>query len=127
MLTGIRWQWIALAFVVALLATGSIFWTTPYAELSLPNSLLTWALALVVMAAVIARVPGRAGILVATIVVGGAVPAANAARVFVDVTRDPTSHNLWPIELFMSGTVGGACAAAGALAVSLWNRIFGKP
>ena len=118
--------WLVVAFALAFFAIGSVLWTTPYSEISLPNTLLTGVLVAVVVAAVVARVFGRAGFLVATLVVGAAVPAANAVRVFVDTVNDPTSHNLWPIELFMSGMVGCACAATGAIAVTLWNRTVGK-
>lgn len=121
-----RRPWLVTAFLAALLATGSILWTTPYSRLSLPNALFTGMLAVVVLAAAVARVAGRVNFMVAAVLVGAAVPVANAARVFVDVTNDPTSHNLWPIELFMSGTVGFACAAMGALAVTLWNATFGR-
>lgn len=122
----VRRPWLVMAFLAALLATGSILWTTPYSRFSLPNALFTGMLAVVVLAAAVARVAGRVNFIVATILVGAAVPVANAARVFVDVTNDPTSHNLWPIELFMSGAVGFACAAMGALAVTLWNATFGR-
>lgn len=118
--------WLGVAFAVAFLAVGSILWTTPYKDISLPNSLINGMLVLIFVAAVIARVFGRAGVLMTIVVVGMAAPAANAVRVFVDTTNDPTSHNLWPIELFMSGMVGCACAVAGTLAVTLWNRTLGK-
>ena len=39
------------------------------------------------------------------------------------VTRDPTSHNLWPFELFAWGTLSLILFGA----VSVARRIFGRP
>jgi hypothetical protein len=36
-------------------------------------------------------------------------------RILIDTTRDPTSHNLWPLEILMFGT--GSIAIMGVLAV----------
>ena len=45
-----------------------------------------------------------------------AVPAALMGfvvlRIVVDVARDPTSHNLWPFEVLMYGTISLAIMAA---------------
>ncbi|HEX5830649.1 MAG TPA: hypothetical protein VFY16_06695, partial [Gemmatimonadaceae bacterium] len=46
---------------------------------------------------------------------GGAVPTAVLARVVMDGVRDPTAHNLWPLEIVIAGLVGLGCALAGAL------------
>ena len=49
-----------------------------------------------------------------------ALPAAAAVfvvlRIAIDVARDPTSHNLWPFEVLMTGA--GCAVAVAALAVS---------
>lgn len=119
-LLGVRW--LGLAFALAFLATGAMHWTIPYAKVSLPNSLVHPPLALVLVAAVIARTKGRAGFLMSTALTGVAVVAAIAARVAVDTTNDPTSHNLWPIELFLGGMLGTAVAAAGALIGGIWIK-----
>jgi hypothetical protein len=37
-------------------------------------------------------------------------------RIAIDVARDPTSHNLWPFEVLMTGA--GCAVAVAALAVS---------
>jgi hypothetical protein len=110
-----RRRWLVIAFAIAFLAIGAMHWPIPYSEVSLPNSLLGPGLALVVVAAVLARRLGHASFWVATIVVGAATPAAIAARVVVDTAADPTSHNLWPFELILGGMVGSVCAALGAL------------
>lgn len=51
-------------------------------------------------------------------VVGGSVPSAVLARITVETTNDPTSHNLWPLEL-IAALVGGACSSAGTLVGNL--------
>jgi|SRR5688572_4122540 len=118
----VRHGWLAAAFVLAFLATGSMHWTLPYSEVELPNSLLRPALIGVLVAAMVARVFGRNGFLITTLVIGAAVPAAIAARVMMDTATDPTSHNLWPFELFLGGFVGHACAALGSLIVLPWVK-----
>lgn len=113
--TSARAGWLVIAFAMAFIAIGAMHWTIPYSEVELPNSLFGPGLALVVLAGALARIAGRARTLVAILVVGSAAPAAIAARVVVDTTNDPTSHNLWPFELFLGGMVGYACAALGSL------------
>ena len=78
--------WLALAFVIAFVATGVAHWPVPYSQVSLPNSLMGPGLIAVALAAVMARVYGRA--------------------------------------IFLSGIIGFACAATGAVMATLWNRVF---
>lgn len=102
------------AFVVAFLAVGLPYWPLPYAQVSLPNSLSIVSLAVVFVLAAALCAATRATIRQAC-VVGAAVPAVIAARVIVEVARDPTSHNLWPFELVIGAVVGLAVAGGGAL------------
>jgi hypothetical protein len=53
------------------------------------------------------------------LVVGAAVPAPILARIVVDTTKDPTSHNLWPFEVIIAAVIGALCSSAGALIGSL--------
>lgn len=39
-------------------------------------------------------------------------------RIVIDVARDPTSHNLWPLEIIMFGT--GSLAIMGTLVAARW-------
>jgi hypothetical protein len=48
------------------------------------------------------------------------------ARVVVDTTRDPTSHNLWPFELVIAFLVGLAGTVPGTLIGSVFRRMLGK-
>jgi hypothetical protein len=44
-----------------------------------------------------------------------AVMAFVVGRIVVDTSRDPTSHNLWPLEIVYSGAAGFALIAVLAL------------
>ena len=58
--------------------------------------------------------------------IGLAAPAMAMARVAVETSRDPTSHNLWPLEIIIAMAVGFSVAFAGALLGGLLTRLF-KP
>jgi hypothetical protein len=44
-------------------------------------------------------------------------------RVGVETSRDPTSHNLWPFEVVIAGSIGFAGALLGVAAVRIVQRI----
>jgi hypothetical protein len=84
--------------------------------------------------------PGLAvlGVIAALLVVGGAasagrafllmsacLPAAVMALVAVDTWEDPTSHNLWPLELVFAFVVGVVPVLGGVLAGLLLRRLAG--
>jgi hypothetical protein len=48
------------------------------------------------------------------------VPLAVLARVLVESSRDPASHNRWPHEIAIAAGLGLACALAGTLLGSLF-------
>lgn len=50
---------------------------------------------------------------------------AVVARIFVDVIRDGTSHNLWPFEIIIASIVSFPLALIGVLAGSLVVKFFG--
>jgi hypothetical protein len=109
------------AFVVAFLAIGIPYWQIEYAKVQLPNSLVEPQLLVVVLASFVIRRFTGTSIWHATSLAGVAVPGAVAARVIVEATRDPTSHNLWPFEVVLAFGVGLIAAAVGALLGS-WRR-----
>lgn len=115
--------WLAGAFVVALLAVGIPFWRVPYADVSLPGTMVSPALAVVVFAAAVVRGAGRHGLLATMLVVALAAPVAVMARVVVETAADPTSHNLWPFEVVLAWVVGLCAALAGALLGSIPARL----
>ena len=51
--------------------------------------------------------------LMGALAVTGGFGLAVLGRVAVETTRDPTSHNLWPIEIMIAGGIGLAAAAVG--------------
>ena len=108
-------HWWAPAFFVAFFATGISYWQIPYATLSLPDSLIGIGLLVVSVVAAVTRAYAKSRLLPVICVVGAAVPCAVFARVVVDGIRDPTSHNLWPIELVIATVVGLFASSAGAL------------
>ncbi len=111
----ISFHWWAPAFFVAFFAVGISYWQIPYAKLSLPDSLIGMGLLVVSVVAGVTRAFAKSRLLPVIFVVGAAVPCAVFARVVVDGMRDPTSHNLWPIELVIAAVVGLIASSAGAL------------
>ena len=110
--------WLGGAFAVGFLAIGIPYWFIPYNKVSLPNTLYGTGLLIVTMAAAAARAFGKTRFLAAIVVVGAAVPAAVLARVAIETTSDPTSHNLWPLEVIIALVVGFTSSSMGAVAGS---------
>lgn len=118
-MTPARALWLTVAFLVAFLVVGLPYWRIPYAKVSLPDTLYGLGPLVVGAAALVCRALGRTPVWWTIGFVGASVPAAVVARVIVEVTLDPTSHNLWPFELVIAGGLGMAAAGAGALLGSL--------
>jgi hypothetical protein len=115
--------WLVAAFVVGFFAVGFPYWQTPYAKVSLPDTLYGAGRFAVGVLAGAARGFGKARLLAVILVVSASVPAAVLARVAVDTAKDPTSHNLWPFEFIIAAVVGVLCSSAGALVGSLPARL----
>lgn len=115
-MTQSRRTWLYLAFLAGVLAVGIPYWLMPYGRVNLPGALMTPALAVVVVAAFLARAGRTASFWRVVFVVGSSVPAAVFMRVVWDTTRDPTSHNLWPFEVIIALMVGLSCSLGGAAA-----------
>lgn len=103
-----------LAFLVSFFVVGMPYWWLPYAAVSLPNTLLDVPLVAPIVAALWLRAARSPSIWRAARVVGAAVPAAVLARVAVETSIDPTSHNLWPLEVMIAAFVGWPAALLGA-------------
>jgi hypothetical protein len=69
------------------------------------------------------RLLWKASFAQATLMVGLAVPAMVMARVIVETSQDPTSHNLWPLELIVASAVGLAVSLVGSLAAGLLAKL----
>jgi hypothetical protein len=119
MYTALRWS----AFAIAMLAIGLPYWSIPYGRVTLPDALPVLGLLVVAVAAGVVRGCRAASVWRATLIVGGAVPAAVFARVLVEGLLDPTSHNLWPFELLIAAAYGLPAALGGAVL----GRLIGGP
>lgn len=115
---------LALSLIAGFFSAGAPFWLVPYAKANLPNSLLHPGLFVVAALALWLRAWGIASFWRATLSMAASVGAAVAARAAVGIARDPTSHNLWPLEVIIALLVGLVCAAAGAalgISISAWR------
>jgi hypothetical protein len=110
---------IGLAFAACFLVVGVPYWAIPYAQVSLPGTLMGLELLIVPAAAFALRFPLRVPFLPAAATPGLAVPAAVLARVAWEVVQDPTSHNLWPFEAVLAALLGFGVALAGVVPASL--------
>jgi hypothetical protein len=115
-------NWTALAFGLSFLAVGLPYWLIPYSGVNLPDALIGPGLLVVCGAALVLRAFRAATFWRTTGLVGSAVPAAVMARVLFEGLLDPTSHNLWPLEVIIAAVLGLACALAGAAVGSLTAR-----
>ena len=111
--------WLAAAFLVGFFTVAVPYWQIVYSKVSLPDTLYGAGLFVVGVLAAAARAFGKARLVAVVFVVGAAIPAAVLARVAVEVARDPTSHNLWPLEMIIAAVVGMVSSSAGALVGSL--------
>ncbi|MEO8039593.1 MAG: hypothetical protein ABI794_12550 [Betaproteobacteria bacterium] len=106
---------LAVSFTIALFAVGIPYWQIPYAQVGLPNSICNLGLLITLVAPIWLRGIVRISFLKAVMVVGLAAPTAVILRIIVETSRDPTSHNLWPLEVILTGGVSLAVALAGAV------------
>jgi hypothetical protein len=118
-----RWGWMLAGFFAGFLAVGVPYWSIPYSQIGLPYSLIGPGLLVVVVAALVLRATGAASVWEAVLTMGASVPACVLARVGVDGATDPTSHNLWPLEVILSLPVGAAAGLAGAVLGGLIARL----
>ena len=107
--------WLWAAFAACLAVVGIPYLRVPYEDISLPNTLVTLALAAVFVTSTLATGLGWARVRRTIVVLGGVVPLAVMARAAWEVAQDPTSHDLWPFELIIATFVGLAVAVPGAV------------
>ncbi|KAF1720227.1 hypothetical protein [Pseudoxanthomonas wuyuanensis] len=112
--------WLAIGFAIALVGVGFPHWQLAYSQVGLPDSLYGPGLVAVAVVALMLRAFGTARFWKVWLIIAAAVPAAVAVRVAMDVTGDPTSHNLWPFELLIAAALGLAASLAGTLLGSLF-------
>jgi hypothetical protein len=108
--------WLLTAFLVSWLAVGLSYWPIPYRQISLPESLLGLSLNVVAVSACLLAVYRVARFRTIILIETASIPAVVFSRVVMDGVKDPTSHNLWPLEIVIALGVGFVSASIGALA-----------
>lgn len=116
---GRRSRWVMLGFAVGVVAVGAGYWGVPYREVRLPTSLPRGGLIATGLVTLALCWSGAAKLPVAVPVMAASVGAAVLARAGVEVAVDPTSHNLWPLEVVLSSGMGLLYAAGGGVLGSL--------
>lgn len=116
--------WLAGAACACFLILGLPYWALPYASVNLPNALmgpglLAVGVAAAALCALGAARPGRT-----LVVLGATVPAVVLARVVVETATDPTSHNLWPLEVMIALVLGLVAVVPGVAAGALIARVY---
>ena len=106
---------LAASFVIALVAVGIPYWRIPYAQVALPNSIFNFGLLVTLLAPIWLRGVVRTSFAKAFMAVGLAAPAAIILRIVLETSADPTSHNLWPLEVILTAGVSVALAFVGAM------------
>ncbi|MGY3449891.1 hypothetical protein [Bradyrhizobium sp. USDA 4353] len=112
---------LALGYVAVVLAIGLPYWRLTYAELNqgrfaiLPGALLLGLLTYVLVVTAAAAPRRIAQVMIAT------VPSIVIVPIWRHTAVDPTSHNLWPLELVLA-VVAGAMVVLPALAIGLGTR-----
>ena len=111
-----------LGFAAGVLLIGIPFWLLPYNANVFGNPGIHAGLGgLALVTAVLAFAGVPAGRLFWAM--AGAFPAAYALRVVVDVARDPTSHNLWPIGMVMIAVYSLVAVVPGLIVGLLLRRL----
>jgi hypothetical protein len=115
---------LAAGVVAGFLAVGIPYWMIPYGTINLPNALYGLGLYLVGAVAFLLCLNRIASFGKVTCVIGASVPAAVFARVLVEGIMDPSSHNLWPLEIGIALITGLICSLAGSIPGSLLARML---
>jgi hypothetical protein len=115
--------WLAGAFLLCFVAGGFVEWRGSYQEyLQAGFHLATIAPLFVGVAMALTWLVGCA-IVPSALAVGVAFPAIILVRVLLDGIRNPTAHNLWPVELVMAFVLGIIMALPAAATGGLLRRI----
>lgn len=104
----------SIAFLSGVVLVGVPYWSIPYRAINLPDALYGPGLLAVTIAAFVLRMKGITSFWRAVGIMTVSVPAAVAGRALVEGVMDPTSHNLWPLEIIIASAVGFVCATGGA-------------
>jgi hypothetical protein len=121
-----RWWRVATTIVAGLLACGLPLWPIPYAQVSMPEnpSGSIWLLG-GAAAGALGGLLLRPGVRTVMVSVAAGFVLAVLARVTVETSLDPTSHNLWPFEVVIAGGYGLASGLLGVVAARVGQRLAG--
>ncbi len=99
-------RWLGAAIVVGILAGGIPYWPIPYNDINMTESslLVQWSLSVGAAALMISAL-SPLGPFKSAVITGIGLPLAVFVRVITDGFADPTSHNLWPLELVIACVV----------------------
>ncbi len=108
-------SWLGAALGAGVLAGGLPFWAVPYSDIAVLASPLPvwWAVAVSIAAGAVSYA-SPLGVMRSAVPVALGVPAAVLVRVVVESAQDPTTHNLWPLEVMLSLAVVVLPAFGGA-------------
>lgn len=117
-----RTLWLASGFAAGLLLTGIPYWWLPYnADVLADTGALLGFAGLGLVTAVLVG-SGVARLMPTFWTMLAAFPAAVLIRVIVDVSQDPTDHNLWPFELLFAAAFALIAVVPGLLVGGLVRR-----
>jgi len=117
------WSFVLLCVVCSLvlcLVLGAFYWTAPYSRLQLPWQ--AWALVVGAGTAGLTAVRPQSW-LIAALAMAASLQVVIAVRIVVDLGRDPSSHNLWPLEFAYSLFAATVGCVAGVAGVALIRRL----
>mgnify|MGYP003384557120 CR=1 FL=1 len=107
------------------ISVGIPYWLIPYNKLNLPDALITPLLIIPFISCILLRIRTTHKLSKITWLIGASMVGAVVARIFVDVIRDGTSHNLWPFEIIIASIISFPLALIGVFAGSLAVKFFG--
>lgn len=119
--------WLFLAFVSCVLVVGVPYWLPDYHAINLPDSLMGPGLIVVGLAACVLYTSRATRWWKGTMTVAASVPAVVFIRVLVDCSKDPTAHNLWPLEMIIALGVGLSSALVGGIVGIVLGFLVRKP
>jgi prolipoprotein diacylglyceryltransferase len=105
-------------------SVGIPYWLIPYNKLNLPDALITPFLIVPFISCLLLRIRTSHKLSKITWLIGASMVGAVIARIFVDVIRDGTSHNLWPFEIIIASIISFPLALIGVFAGSLALKFF---
>jgi hypothetical protein len=107
---------IVVSVAAGVLACGLPLWPIPYARVSMTENPSGWVWLIGAGAAgALSAILLRRGSGMPALCVALGFVLAVVGRVSVETARDPTSHNLWPFEVVIAGTIGFAGGFLGAV------------